>query len=335
MRHLTISSVGSFVGLKGNLLVVKEDNRVIYEAPLSRLRTVRLERHIALSSDLVLACAARGIKLVFLDWRGVGVSELSGTYQHAVVKVRKSQFDFINSENSCSLAQEVIKTKIKNQRAVLLYFSKYLCKKGLPAGKLLKDKADDINPLLNAISSINTKETEWRDRLLGIEGRVSVHYWQALRDTHLLPSTFTNREGRGAQEITNAALNYAYAILQSYVHSALANAGLELYAGFLHVDRPGKPSLALDLMEEYRAWVVDRTIIKMKSCLEKGEDENRQLLDKNLKKQISDNIDAVMSGLVLYKGKKCRLENVLQRQVYRLCATFVGQKRYKGLTFKW
>lgn len=88
-------------------------------------------------------------------------------------------------------------------------------------------------------------------------------------------------------------------------------------------------------MEEYRTWVVDRTIIKMKSSLEKGEDENRQLLDKNLKKQISDNIDAVMSGLVLYKGKKSRLENVLQRRVYRLCATFVGEKRYKGLTFKW
>ena len=108
-----------------------------------------------------------------------------------------------------------------------------------------------------------------RQASTGIEGRVSVHYWQALRDTHLLPSTFTNREGRGAQEITNAALNYAYAILQSYVHSALANAGLELYAGFCMSIDLAKPSLALDLMEEYRAWVVDRTIIKMKSCLEK------------------------------------------------------------------
>ena len=88
---------------------------------------------------------------------------------------------------------------------------------------------------------------------MGYEGAAATLYWQALRTAGLVPETFLTREGRGSVEIVNAALNYGYAILQSYIWSALDNAGFELYAGFLHRRRPGKPSLVLDVMEEYRA----------------------------------------------------------------------------------
>ena len=94
-------------------------------------------------------------------------------------------------------------------------------------------------------------------------------YWRTLRTSGLLPSSFQKREGRGSLEVTNAALNYGYSILEKFCWSALENAGLELYAGLLHVDRPGKPSLVLDFMEEYRAWVVDRNIIKLRARLGK------------------------------------------------------------------
>ena len=78
---------------------------------------------------------------------------------------------------------------------------------------------------------------------------------------------FETREHRGAPDAVNSALNYGYGILYTQVWGAIMNAGLEPFAGFLHVDRPGKPSLVLDLIEEFRQPIVDRAVI---AALTKG-----------------------------------------------------------------
>jgi len=130
--------------------------------------------------------------------------------------------------------------------------------------------------------------------------------------------------------VTNAALNYGYSILEKFCWSALENAGLELYAGLLHVDRPGKPSLVLDFMEEYRAWVVDRNIIKLRARLGK-----ETSLTPDLKTEIINGIDATMSAFITHRGKKVRLENIMQRQAYRLAGAMTDGKRYKSIRFKW
>ena len=119
-------------------------------------------------------------------------------------------------------------------------------------------------------------------------------------------------------------------ILEKFCWSALENAGLELYAGLLHVDRPGKPSLVLDFMEEYRAWVVDRNIIKLRARLGK-----ETSLTPDLKTEIINGIDATMSAFITHRGKKVRLENIMQRQAYRLAGAMTDGKRYKSIRFKW
>ena len=121
-----------------------------------------------------------------------------------------------------------------------------------------------------------------------------------------------------------------YSILEKFCWSALENAGLELYAGLLHVDRPGKPSLVLDFMEEYRAWVVDRNIIKLRARLGK-----ETSLTPDLKTEIINGIDATMSAFITHRGKKVRLENIMQRQAYRLAGAMTDGKRYKSIRFKW
>lgn len=93
MRHLTVSGFGDFLGVHGNRLIVRNGDNVILETALSRLRTIRIDKSVSLSSNLILACAARGIRIYFLDWKGVGVVEVSGMHRHAVVGVRKSQFE--------------------------------------------------------------------------------------------------------------------------------------------------------------------------------------------------------------------------------------------------
>ena len=92
----------------------------------------------------------------------------------------------------------------------------------------------------------------------GVAGRL---YWEAVKEIVESKVEFMGRVHRGASDAVNALLNYGYGILYSHVWGAVANAGLEPFAGYLHVDRPGKPSLILDMVEEFRQPVVDRTVI--------------------------------------------------------------------------
>ena len=98
MRYLTVSSFGTALGLSGERLVVHEADGRTWETALSRLRTIRIEKKgISISTNLMLACAARGIRMFIVDWRGVGVVALSGLHQHAVVNIREAQFQAIHS----------------------------------------------------------------------------------------------------------------------------------------------------------------------------------------------------------------------------------------------
>lgn len=333
MRHLAISEFGTFLGLSGQRLIVKHEGSVVTEEALSRVRSISiLKNGISISSDLISACAVRGIKLLFLDWRGMIASALLGQNQHAVVSLRKSQFSAIaNTEKCCILAKSVILTKIRNQRSVIRYFFKYLSREKNESQFIAVTKyIHDVDDLITKLKEISTLDNKWKNQLFGVEGKAATLYWQTLANLELLPGDFLTREGRNAQSMTNKALNYGYTILLSYVWSAIDNAGLEVYAGILHVDRPGKPSLVLDLMEEYRAWVVDRTIVKLRDRLIKAKS-----FDFTLKKPICEEIQKTMATFYIYNKKRVKLENILQRQVYKFAGCFASDKKYKGYTFKW
>ena len=125
-------------------------------------------------------------------------------------------------------------------------------------------------------------------------------------------------------------LNLGYAVLGSYILNAVINAGLEPYLGIMHATRSGKMALVLDLMEEYRAWVVDRAVIKLRS-----RSEGKRALDVDLKKDLITEIQNTCAKKYLYRRKKHKLEHIIQRQVYRLCGHFYGEKTYKPYLFKW
>ncbi len=125
-------------------------------------------------------------------------------------------------------------------------------------------------------------------------------------------------------------LNFGYAILSSYILAAIENAGLEPYIGVLHGIRPGKMSLVLDIMEEYRAWVVDRSVIKLRS-----QSIDCDTMNTDLKKSLIKQIQNTCSKKYLYHKKRVRLEHIIQRQIYRLSGHFCGEKKYRPYIFKW
>lgn len=319
--HLTISDYGAFLGLESGRLVVKQgDDRRQY--PLNRLRTLSIAKSgVGLSSNLIEALSYRGIKLFFLDFKGTPYAQLIPARHHTVVGARQHQMTFCNGPGRPALAGQIVRGKMLNQRATLLYYSKY--KAHPEQSEQLKSAAAKVE---NIASGLRTNDL---NELLGAEGAVAAVYFRALGETLLQGTTFRNREGRGSLEPINQMLNYGYGILANQITNCVFNAGLEPYLGVLHTARPGKPALVLDIMEEYRAWVVDRAVLKLRhQAAESG-------MKPGLRKKLVDQVMANLHSKHRYQKKRLPLTFIMQRQVYRLAGHFADGGRYKPFLFKW
>jgi CRISP-associated protein Cas1 len=332
VNHITIVEYGQFLGITSNRLVIKQNGSIVHEYSLNRLKSIQIAKNgVSFSSDLILQCAVRGIKVFILDFRGQAVACVSGVQQHAVVNTRKHQFNFISSLDVARLCSQFVYGKCRNQRATLLYFGKYQTQLNLAQGKVIKHAAEQIKLLSYTIKRRKWEEaSDWRNQLLGYEGQAAHCYWQALILSNLLPDSFQGREKRNASDVVNQSLNYGYAILTSYVWHCLVNAGLEVYAGCFHTERAGKPSLVLDLMEEYRAWTVDRVVIKLRSQL-----EDLSELTPAFKKKLVKDIHETFYRKYSYNNRKLRLESIMQRQIYHLSGRFSGTNTYRPYLFRW
>jgi CRISPR-associated protein Cas1 len=175
-----------------------------------------------------------------------------------------------------------------------------------------------------------------RLQLLAAEGRGAERYWTGVRRLLLADLDWPGRQTQGATDPLNAALNYGYGILYARVERALILAGLDPYAGFIHTDRPGKPSLELDLIEEFRQAVVDRTILGLVNRkFEVAFDEHGRL-DEPTRRRLGEHIKNRMDSTDRYEGKRQRLAVILQSQA-RHIATFVRREResYEPFIASW
>jgi len=330
IRHLSVTSPGSSISLSGERLLVKENGTILREFPLKRLKSIRLfEKGIGLSSNLMVQCARRGIPIFIADYSGKSIAFVSGHHQHGVIELRKHQLNFVESDDAYSLAQRILYGKIRGQRAVLLYFLKYQIKKGTEIPESVQQSIASLESISQNLRKFEGSKN-WRERLMGHEGGAAAVYWKTLKSDLFFGNEFAGRTGRGASDSINQALNLGYTVLESYIWNAVSIAGLEPYAGIIHTDRPGKPSLVLDIMEEYRPWVVDRNVIRLRNHLS----PHTQLTD-SAKRLLIEAVHTTFDTEYPYRGKKLRLETILQRQVYRLCGFLYGKKHYQPLLFRW
>src|SRR3990167_6468910 len=154
----------------------------------------------------------------------------------------------LNTSKQLELASAFIKGKAKNQINYLKYLNKY---------HNLLDK--HINSM--ELNFIKIKSVADVAQLMGIEGSISASYWSGVK--LILEVPFESRITHGAKDIVNSSLNYAYAILYGKVQHSLVHAGLSLSISFLHALDDKKPTLTFDMIEEFRTFIVDRTIIAM------------------------------------------------------------------------
>jgi len=336
--HLIVDQYGVFVSKhQGRIRVVKDKERLA-EVPILHLEQIMIcGDGIGLSSDVVRVCAEEGIPIHFLDSIGNDYGALMHGGITGMALTRRAQLRAGDDERGLMLAQAFASGKIQSQANLLRYAAKNRKESDPDLHHDLMRTATEILdtlPSVRAMRGVLTEET--RAALMGFEGMSSARYWTAV--ARIIPDdlAWPGRETRGARDRFNQALNYGYGILQTQVRTALILAGLDPHAGFLHADRPGKPSLTLDLIEEFRQAVVDRTLIGLVNRqVEIGQGDDG-LLDAATRKRIAEKILERLNSTELYEGKRQPLRHILQCQA-RHIATFVRGERptYEPFVMGW
>jgi CRISPR-associated protein Cas1 len=336
MSQIIISGFGAFLSKKSERLIVKQGGKAVYEFPLFRINElVVASKGISLSSDLISELCQRGIRLSFLSGNGRPYAMISSPMLTATIISRREQILAFNDHRGLEFSRIIVQGKIKNQEKLLRYFGKYL-KQSSPEkfNKICRiaEKLKSLQHKARSIKGANIQEA--RDSLNGLEGTSGRLYWAGVKEIIGEKIEFLGRVHQGAIDEVNSLLNYGYGILYSTVWGAVLNAGLEPFAGFLHTDRPGKPSLVLDLVEEFRQPVVDRVVIShinlgMAIKMKEG------LLDSETRKTIGAKVLERLDSTVVFQNKTYKIRSIIQLQARNLVAFLRGERTYKTFSFKW
>ena len=275
LNTLFVTSEEAYLALETENVAVYIGEEKKAQYPLLVLESIISFSYKGASPALMGACARNGIQLVFLTPRGRFLARVCGQEQGNVL-LRKEQYRLSDDlEKSCRIARNFIFGKVYNQRWVL--------ERTLRDHRMRVDSAaleSASQALAGLLPAIET-ETDL-DALRGLEGEASVRYFRVFDEMILNQKAdflFDGRNRRPPTDNMNALLSFAYVLLSNDCASALESVGLDSYVGFMHRDRPGRTSLALDLMEELRAPMADRLCITMVN--------NRVLQDKHFERQES------------------------------------------------
>lgn len=262
MKHIAntlyLTQEGSWVHKDGMSIVVHKDRQKIGQFPIHAIGSIVCFGYgITASPALMEYCAKEGVTISWLDGNGRFLARMQGPTQGNVL-LRRAQYRASDDPvQSLEITRCLLAAKIQNQRATLLRFLRnHPTVTGEPEMRRALASMERCMERLRSIASV--------DSLRGVEGDAAESYFSVFDGMVLVAGPdfrFQNRSRRPPLDRVNALLSYTYSILALDLRSALEAVGLDPYVGFLHVERPGRPSLALDLMEEFRSPFADRLVL--------------------------------------------------------------------------
>lgn len=259
LNTLFILSDDAFLSFKNENVIIKTGDNTSSSYPLQLLENILSFSHKSATPELLGECASHGVGVAFLSPKGRLLSRTSGMTKGNVL-LRRQQYRIADSPSgSCSYARNFIVGKIYNARSVV--------------SRMLRDHpmnvpTDTFQSVVNdlAVHMREARLASDNDTLRGIEGDAARVYFSVFGDMILQGKdtfSFHERVRRPPDSPVNALLSFAYTILSNDCASALESVGLDAYVGFLHTDRSGRVSLALDLMEELRSIFADRFVLTL------------------------------------------------------------------------
>lgn len=256
---LYITTPGSYISLDGETIVIKKEENTSTRLPLHNLENIVCFNYQGVSPALMGACAERNVGLCFLTPNGRFLARVSGKVRGNVL-LRKRQFIVSEDELlSVPIAASFLLGKVYNSRKVV--------ERALRDHAMLVDvqRLEKTSTFLKQTMTA-IPECKLPEELMAFEGSAAKIYFGIFNQLILQQKEdfyFEERSRRPPLDRMNSLLSFLYVLLTNEVSSALETAGLDPYVGFLHTDRPGRPSLALDLMEELRPIFADRLALSL------------------------------------------------------------------------
>jgi len=336
-RQVIIDQYGVFLGKHSGRLRVYLKGEVQAETPFAEIEQLIIAcGGVTLSSDVVEACAENGVPISFITGTGRPYARLMSAEIIGTVKTRREQLMAYLDHRGLELARAFSSGKVANQSVLLKYMAKYRRETAPEIFEKVRSISFELDEYASRIAAIKAPNVaSAREAILTLEGHAARIYWEAAKDLLIAEIDWQGRETRGAQDLVNSALNYGYGILYCQAEKAIIMAGLDPYAGFLHADRSGKPSLVLDLVEEFRQMAVDKAIFGALNRGIKLEVEEGKLTEES-RRLIAQRVNERLDSDELYEGKRHKLRTILQFQA-RHIATFVRGENphYKAWVGRW
>lgn len=263
MKHhlntLFVFTQESYLAKDGEAVAVRVENEVKLRIPVHNLGGIVCFGLVGASPRLMAMCAEQGVSISFCTQNGRFLARCSG-FTSGNVLLRREQYRWADDpERGAAVVRSMLLGKFANSRTVLQRAAR---ESDAPDAAARLTAAADR--LLGSIAAARSASST--DALRGVEGDAANVYFGVFQDlirTREQEFAFTNRSRRPPLDRVNSLLSFLYAMLAHDARAACESCGLDASVGFLHVDRPGRPGLALDLMEEFRAFLADRLAVSL------------------------------------------------------------------------
>ncbi|MCA9927909.1 MAG: CRISPR-associated endonuclease Cas1, partial [Anaerolineales bacterium] len=267
MTSVYVKEQGAMVRRRGERLVVSKDGAIIDEFPFAKVEQLTLMGNVQLTTQAAATLLAREIDVVFLSTYGKFRGRLTGAgSKHA--ELRQQQLKLMSENNfSLQMARAIVDGKIHNQRVILQRQAARLSS-GRPQSRGATVWPRDKGLFQQSLAGMMRMQEQARqagsvESLRGYEGKAAAFYFKAVRSLLDPAWGFERRDYYPPPDPFNALLSFSYSLLLKDVQAAVQIIGLDLYVGFFHEIHYGRPSLALDLMEEWRPVIADALCLEL------------------------------------------------------------------------
>lgn len=323
---IIVNEFGSYLSKKENRFVIRtKEKKEEYSA--DQIEQIIISSPSSISEGAVKLAIEQNIDIVYTSYNGKPFARIYPCTLGGTTLTRREQARAYFDRRGIIIVKEILKSKLKNQLFLIKRLSKTRGKIFFSEIKVLEKNLQEIENVEE--SNINSL----RETLLGYEGYGASIYFKCL--SKICPLKNRNPDG---QDIFNISLNYGYGILYSEAEKACVLSGLDPYLGFLHMDRYGKPSMVLDLVEQFRP-IIDRAIInlfvrKQLSEMDLEKIGDAIILTKDGRTKIIEEVMKTLNWKVIYKNKKLPISNIILEQGRDIVRYLLGQSE-KITPFIW
>ncbi len=253
MSFVYVNEHGALIRLSGGKIIIEKAKKTLFEIPKNTIEGLVILSSVQITSQAVIEFLNLGVPVTWISSTQKFYGRLESMSRVNVMRQAK-QIKMQDSKFYLSMAQKIIEAKLQNQQVILRRYNR-------------RRNSNNISKIIKSIETITKfiPNTILISRIMGYEGIAAKNYFTALSEMVPKDFSFEKRSRRPPRDMFNSMLSFGYSLLMSEVHTAINNAGLHPYFGFMHAMKEHHPTLASDLMEEWRPIIIDSMVMALVS----------------------------------------------------------------------